>query len=125
MSTITLEALTAAQRTALNGQAVITSEGLSGMARRFRVQATKARLFDKPVLAHTLRGYAHLAAHLALVASPGRWNFADPHAEVPAALLAPDGRYSCDGCEALIQRADLTTLPHGFFCVDCGQEQAA
>ena len=73
MSTITLEALTAAQRTALNGQAVITSEGLSGMARRFRAQATKARLFDKPVLAHTLRGYARLASDLAKCDARAEW----------------------------------------------------
>lgn len=52
-----------------------------------------------------------------------RFNVADPTVEVTAALLAPDGRYSCDRCDALSERADLTELPEGFVCRDCAAEQ--
>lgn len=55
--------------------------------------------------------------------SPGESGFrldvADPSVAVPAALLAPDGRYSCDRCDALSERAELTELPEGFVCRDC------
>lgn len=76
MSTITLEALTAVQRRVLNGQAHLAASGLEGISRRFRAQATKARLFDKPVLAHTLRGYARLAADLAKCDTRLEWAIA-------------------------------------------------
>lgn len=76
MSTITLEALTAAQRTMLGGQALLTASGLEGISRRFRAQATKARLFDKPVLAQTLGGYARLAADLAKCDTRFEWHLA-------------------------------------------------
>jgi hypothetical protein len=52
-----------------------------------------------------------------------RFNVADPTASVPAALLAPDGRYSCDRCDGLCERADLTELPEGFICPECIVEQ--
>jgi hypothetical protein len=49
----------------------------------------------------------------------GRFNVADPDAYVPAALLAPDGRYACDRCDFLCERQALTELPEGFVCPDC------
>lgn len=49
----------------------------------------------------------------------GRYAVADPAARVPAALLTPDGRYSCDGCEAATERASLTALATGYYCPDC------
>lgn len=49
----------------------------------------------------------------------GRWNVTDPKAWVPAALLAPDGRYSCDRCDSVVERHVLTELPEGFVCPDC------
>lgn len=76
MSTITLETLTATQRSLLNGQALLTASGLEGISRRFRAQVTKARLFDKPVLAHTLRGYARLASDLAKCDTRAEWGLA-------------------------------------------------
>ena len=54
---------------------------------------------------------------------PGfRLNVADLSVAMPAALLAPDGRYSCDRCDGLCERADLTELPEGFICPDCISE---
>ena len=47
------------------------------------------------------------------------YNVADPSAWVPPMLLSPDGRYSCDLCEALTDRADLVRVPAGFVCPDC------
>lgn len=52
-----------------------------------------------------------------------RFNVADPTVFVPAALLAPDGRYSCDRCDFLCERALLVELPDGFICPDCAAEQ--
>lgn len=76
MSTMTLETLTTAQRRLLTGQALRTASGLEGISGRFRAQATKARLFDKPVLAHTLRGYARMASDLAKCDSRFEWGLA-------------------------------------------------
>lgn len=123
MTSLTLEALTPAQRTALAGPALATPDALAGLAARFRALRTKARLFDKPALAHALGGYARLAADLAAYAQDDRWDVANPDATVPAALLAPDGRYSCDGCEGLVERAALVTFPHGFYCSECASRQ--
>lgn len=50
----------------------------------------------------------------------GRYDVANPAAPVPAALLAPDGRYACDACDALTDRAHLVPLASGYFCQDCG-----
>ena len=55
---------------------------------------------------------------------PGfRWNVADPGAYVPAALLAPDGRYSCDRCDFLCERSQLVERPDGFICPECVVEE--
>jgi hypothetical protein len=54
-----------------------------------------------------------------LIPPTGRFNVADPDAYVPAALLAPDGRYACDRCDFLCERQALTGLPEGFVCSDC------
>lgn len=51
-----------------------------------------------------------------------RYNVADPAVLVPAALLAPDGRYACDRCEFLCERGELVELPEGFICPDCVAE---
>lgn len=51
----------------------------------------------------------------------GRYAVADPAANVPAALLTPDGRYSCDGCETVTERANLTARADGYMCPDCAQ----
>jgi hypothetical protein len=48
-----------------------------------------------------------------------RYNVADPNAFVPPELLAPDGRYSCDRCDFLCERAELVELPEGFICPEC------
>jgi hypothetical protein len=48
-----------------------------------------------------------------------RYNVVDPSAYVPPELLAPDGRYSCDRCDFLCERATLVELPEGFVCPDC------
>jgi hypothetical protein len=48
-----------------------------------------------------------------------RYNIADPSAFVPPELLATDGRYSCDRCDFLCERAALVELPDGFICPDC------
>jgi hypothetical protein len=57
--------------------------------------------------------------------SRGEWQFnvADPDAWVPSALLAPDGRYSCDHCEGLCERSNLTERPDGFLCPVCVAEE--
>lgn len=56
--------------------------------------------------------------------APGlRLNVADPSVVVPAALLAPDGRYSCDRCDALCERTSLSELPEGFVCPDCADDK--
>jgi hypothetical protein len=69
MSTITLEALSPAQRNTLGSAALATPTALEGMATRFLALRTKARLFDQPALAHVMDGYARLAADLAQVAA--------------------------------------------------------
>lgn len=48
-----------------------------------------------------------------------RFDVASPAALVPAALLSPDGRYSCDGCEAVTERGDLVASAAGYHCPDC------
>lgn len=48
-----------------------------------------------------------------------RFDVASPAALVPAALLSPDGRYSCDGCDALTERGDLVASAVGYHCPDC------
>lgn len=55
--------------------------------------------------------------------SHSRWNVADPEAYVPAALLAPDGRYSCDRCDFLCERPRLVERLDGFICPDCVAEE--
>jgi hypothetical protein len=123
MSTLTLDHLSEPQRQALRGPEPSTNP-FAQLSRRFDNQAALARSLGRPLAARTLQGYANLAADLAKPDNLERWNVADPKAIVPAALLAPDGRYSCDGCEGLVERAALTTFPHGFFCAECAQEQA-
>lgn len=54
-----------------------------------------------------------------LILPTDRFNVADQDAYVPAALLAPDGRYSCDRCDFLCVRQELTMLPEGFVCPEC------
>ena len=125
MSTITLDHLSEPQRQALQGVPPAPIAGLPGIAARFHHQAAKAAILDCPALGVTLRGFARLAAALVTTDEPTRWDAADPGAAVPAALLSPDGRYSCDACESLVERADLTPMPHGFFCPHCAVEQAA
>lgn len=98
---------------------------LAGIAARFHHQAAKAATIGSPTLSVTLHGFGRLAAALAEAGSEDRWDVADPGAAVPAALLAPDGRYACDGCEGLVERAELSPLAHGFFCAHCALEQAA
>lgn len=49
----------------------------------------------------------------------GRFEVANPAANVPAMLLAPDGRYGCDGCEGLTERAALVACAAGYYCADC------
>lgn len=51
-----------------------------------------------------------------------RFNVADPNAIVPAALLAPDGRYACDRCDFLCERRELVEIPEGFICPTCVAE---
>lgn len=53
----------------------------------------------------------------------GRYDVANPAAPVPPALLAPDGRYACDACDALTDRADLAAHAAGYFCPACEAEQ--
>ena len=55
----------------------------------------------------------------ALPMTAPRWNVADPAAFCPPLLLSPCGRYSCDDCEALTARGDLTEWPDGFVCPEC------
>lgn len=62
------------------------------------------------------------AADLLPLDSFGRFAVADPAALVPPMLLAPDGRYSCDGCDALIERAELVANAAGYYCADCANE---
>ena len=52
----------------------------------------------------------------------GRFDVADPDAYVPAALLAPSGRYSCDRCDGLAIRSELIELPEGFICPVCARD---
>lgn len=52
-----------------------------------------------------------------------RFNIADLNAFVPATLLSTDGRYACDRCDALCERAELVERPDGFICPDCAAEQ--
>jgi hypothetical protein len=54
-----------------------------------------------------------------------RYDVANPSAAVPAALLSPDGRYSCDGCEALTERGALAACQAGYFCSGCAPSHAA
>lgn len=52
-----------------------------------------------------------------------RWN--PITGDCPPLLLSPDGRYSCDNCEALVVCSQLTENRHGFLCPDCaGREDA-
>lgn len=53
-----------------------------------------------------------------------RYDVANPSAAVPAALLSPDGRYSCDGCEALTERAALVACQAGYYCAACAPPSA-
>lgn len=48
-----------------------------------------------------------------------RFDVASPDALVPEALLSPDGRYSCDTCEGLTDRADLVADAAGYHCSAC------
>jgi hypothetical protein len=93
MSTITLEALSPAQRNALGGAALATPTALNGIATRFLALRTKARLFDKPVLASVMGGYARLARDLATAAAGERaewrlaWQLARIWSEYPDAYV--------------------------------------
>lgn len=53
-----------------------------------------------------------------------RYDVANPSAAVPAALLSPDGRYSCDGCEALTERGALVACQAGYYCAACAPPSA-
>jgi hypothetical protein len=123
MTTLTLDHLSEPQRQALSGPEPATNP-FAQLSQRFGIQAALARSLGRPVAARTLQGYADLAADLAKPDELERWDVANPDAIVPAALLSPDGRYSCDGCEGLVDRAALLSRPHGFFCSECAQEQA-
>lgn len=55
----------------------------------------------------------------------GRFDVANPAAIVPAGLLAPDGRYACDGCEGLTDRGALVPSLAGYHCPQCAPDVAA
>ena len=55
----------------------------------------------------------------------GRYDVANQSANVPAMLLAPDGRYPCDGCEGLTDRGALAASVAGYYCPDCAPEVAS
>ncbi|MCG2605013.1 MAG: hypothetical protein KBO60_18290 [Achromobacter sp.] len=124
MTTLTLDHLSEPQRQALQGPLGRTANAFDQLAARLASRADQAQARGMAVLSHGLRGYAHLARDLATPVSLERWNVADPAADVPAALLTPDGRYSCDGCEAATERVDLVERPEGFLCPDCAQPGA-
>jgi len=46
-----------------------------------------------------------------------------PIEKIPPALLAPDGRYSCDRCDFLCERPHLVERPDGYICPDCVAEE--
>lgn len=48
-----------------------------------------------------------------------RFDVASPAALVPDALLSPDGRYACDACDGLTDRAALVADVAGYYCPDC------
>ncbi|KAA2285451.1 hypothetical protein [Arenimonas fontis] len=101
MTTLTLDHLSEPQRQALQGPPARPANHFDQLAGRFAAQADKALSQGRPLAARTLEGYARLARDLA----------------------APDtdARYSCDGCEAATERADLVERPEGFLCPDCVQ----
>lgn len=76
MSTITLGHLSEPQRQALQGPAPLSPDHLDGLATRFRAARTEARLFDRPVVAHVMAGYAKLAADLARCDARTEWRLA-------------------------------------------------
>ena len=76
MSTITLEALSPAQRSSLGAPALATPTALKGLSTRFRALRTQARLFDQPVLASVMDGYAQLARDLVKCDSRLEWHLA-------------------------------------------------
>ena len=76
MSTITLEALSPAQRSSLGAPALATHTALKGLSTRFLALRTKARLFDQPVLASVLDSYAQLARDLAKCDTRFEWRLA-------------------------------------------------
>lgn len=51
-----------------------------------------------------------------------RFAVANPAALVPAVLLSADGRYPCDGCEGMTDRAALVAGPAGYYCADCAPD---
>lgn len=55
----------------------------------------------------------------------GRFDVSSPAAAVPALLLTPDGRYCCDGCDAVTDRAALTATAPGYYCLDCAPHYTA
>lgn len=93
------------------------------LAAQLATRADQAQAQGLLILSCGLRGFAAMARDLAKPDELDRWDVADPAAIVPPALLAPDGRYSCDGCEGLVERAALVTFPQGFYCSECAQEQ--
>lgn len=123
MTTLTLDHLSEPQRQALQGTPARPANTFEQLAGRFAAQADKALSQGRPLVARTLEGYARLARDLATPDTDARWNVADPTADVPPALLLPDGRYSCDGCEAATERADLVERDAGFLCPDCVQPE--
>jgi hypothetical protein len=46
-----------------------------------------------------------------------------PLENIPPAMLAPDGRYSCDRCDFLCERSLLVERPDGFICPECILEE--
>lgn len=124
MTTLTLDHLSEPQRQALQGPPARPANTFDQLAGRLAAQADKALALGRPVVAHGLRGFAAIARDLAQPDLPDRWNVADPSADVPSALLTPDGRYCCDRCEACTERADLVERPEGFLCPECAARES-
>ena len=124
MTTLTLDHLSEPQRQALQGPPSRPANVFDHLANRLTANADQAQARGMAVLSRGLRGYAHLARDLATPDTLPSWNVADPAADVPAALLTPDGRYCCDRCEAATERADLVERPEGFLCPECAAPEA-